>query len=324
MHLSQPFLRLPKSFCAETIAAEVAALGPEAWVPHPGKLPGNDAVLLITPNGQMTNAFTGPMGPTDHLRRCPYIMEIMADIGAVWGRSRLMGLAAGADVPPHVDVGYYWRTHTRIHIPVVTTPKVVFTCDDKSVHMAPGECWIFDSFRRHNVRNGGTEKRIHLVLDTVGGEALWDLVERAQQDGDEEPETLRPGVMRTDLLAFEQLNAPGVMTPWEVRCHVDFLLEKVAPGADIRPIGRRLERFADAWGATWAQFGPEERGLQTYQGLVASVERDMRALGAAAILLTNDVPLERALSELIFRVAFPPPGAQSPPLQMAAGQRRLS
>ena len=67
----------------------------------------------------------------------------------------------------HVDLHYHWRTHIRIHIPVITDPKVLFTCGDETVHMAPGECWIFDSFRFHRVENGWTERRVHLVLDTV-------------------------------------------------------------------------------------------------------------------------------------------------------------
>ena len=32
-------------------------------------------------------------------------------LGGVWGRSRLMALAPGAEVPAHVDAHYYWRTH---------------------------------------------------------------------------------------------------------------------------------------------------------------------------------------------------------------------
>ena len=93
MRLTQPLLKLRKRYCAETLAAEVRTLPPSAWLPHPGASPGNDAVPLIGKDGQASNAFYGRMMPTEHLRRCRYIMEIMADIGAVWGRSRLMGLA---------------------------------------------------------------------------------------------------------------------------------------------------------------------------------------------------------------------------------------
>jgi aspartyl/asparaginyl beta-hydroxylase (cupin superfamily) len=138
-------------------------------------------VPLVSPNGDLTDAIVGSMRPTQHLERCPAIMGLMAELDCTWGRSRLMALAPGAQVPVHVDLHYYWRTHFRLHIPVITNPGVLFTCNDETVHMAAGECWLFDSFALHNVQNRGTERRVHLVLDTAGGEKLWDLVEESRR-----------------------------------------------------------------------------------------------------------------------------------------------
>lgn len=307
------FLRLRRRYCAETIAAEVAALPPSAWIPHPGKLPGNDAVPLITPNGQITNAFTGPMAPTEHLRRCRYIMEIMADLGGVWGRSRIMGLAPGADVPPHVDINYYWRTHLRIHIPIITSPRVLFTCGDETVHMEPGECWLFDSFRMHNVHNGGTAKRLHLVIDTVGSERMWDLVEEAMADPSADlPPPMPRGTAPMGALAFEQVNAPAVMSPWEMRCHIDFVMQQAPASAARDAIGRSLERFQHSWASVWAQFGPAEAGLPSYRRLLEKVQTDVRRHGGDKMLLPNQVPVERALAELIFMMAAPAPARPQP------------
>src|SRR3546814_5250374 len=39
--------------------------------------------------------------------------------------------------------------------------------------MGAGECWIFDTWRRHGVVNTGDVDRIHLVMDTVGGTEFW-------------------------------------------------------------------------------------------------------------------------------------------------------
>jgi quercetin dioxygenase-like cupin family protein len=308
MRLDQSFLRLPRRFCAETLAAEVRALPPSAWVPHPGNYAGNDAVLLITPHGRPTNGFVGPMAPTDHLLACPYIMEIMAEIGAVWGRSRLMGLAPGAEVPGHVDINYYWRTHLRVHIPIVTTPKVLFTCGEDVVHMQAGECWVFDSFKPHNVRNGGSEKRIHLVLDTVGGEGLWELIEQAGESNfglESEPLDCPPGRRNVAGLPYERINAPGIMSPWEIRCHIAFLAQHTPPGPLLDKACRRLEKFASGWAAAWAQFGPSEEGLVGYARLVASARSDLQAMGIAELKLRNKVPFELALGELVFAPALP-------------------
>ena len=153
MRLNEPLLKLPIQFCGETLASEIQALPPSAWVPHPTGFVGNEAVRLVTPGGRATDELEGPMAPTEYLMSCPYIMEVMAELGGVWGRSRLMGLAPGADVPRHIDIHYYWRTHLRIHIPVITNPDVSFACGDEAVHMAAGECWVFDSLRSDSVSN---------------------------------------------------------------------------------------------------------------------------------------------------------------------------
>ena len=311
MRLDRPLLKLPLRYDAAALAAEVAALPPSAWLPHPGKLPGNDAVPLVTPGGAITNGFAGPMAPTEHLAACPYIMAIMADLGAVWGRSRLMGLAPGSDVPEHVDVGYYWRTHLRVHVPIVTEPDVAFTAGGETVHMAAGECWVFDTFQMHKVRNAGSAKRIHLVLDTVGGERLWDLVAMAQA-GQAVSILPSPGSGPAPPIAYEQLNLPDVMSGWEIRCHIDYLLGLAPAGLATDAVALRLERFASGWMAIWAEHGADPAGLPGYRRLLDGVRDDMRTLRAGSILLSNQVPLDRALNELIFLVAAPAAGRPQP------------
>src|SRR3546814_15753035 len=61
----------------------------------------------------------------------------------------------------------------RVHVPVVTTPAVRFHCGESDINMGAGECWIFDTWRRHDVVNTGDVDRIHLVMDTAGGTELW-------------------------------------------------------------------------------------------------------------------------------------------------------
>src|SRR5438270_2294809 len=226
MRLDRPFLKLPIRFDAAALEREVRALPASAWVPHATGFPGNEAVRLVTVLGQPTDAFEGPMRPTEHLARCPFFAEVMAELGGVWGRSRLMGLGAGAEVPEHVDIHYHWRTHLRIHIPIITNPQVELTCGGETVHMAPGVCRIFDSFRWHEVHNRGNERRVHLVLDTVVTGSLWDLIDAAQTRFAEEPKLLRPGDRAAEPLFFEQVNAPTIMSPWEVRCHLAFVGEQ--------------------------------------------------------------------------------------------------
>lgn len=314
MQMTRPFLKLPIRFDADALAAEVRALPPSAWTPHPTGFAGNEAVRLVTPGGKPTDEIEGPMGPTENLERCRYLTEIMAELGAVWGRSRLMGLAAGREVPLHVDTHYYWRTHLRIHIPVITNPGVMFTCGDETVHMAPGECWLFDSFQWHRVENKGDAQRIHLVIDTVGGGLLPELMAAAEA-GDQEPRLLRPGESRGRQLQFEQVNAPTVMSPWEMRCHLAFLVEQANPDPLLPSVIERIERFIDEWAAAWAHFGTDEKGHSSYAQLIQQTRMDLAKLGGDRITLRNSWPLYHMFDQLIFLMALPRPKQQ----QLVAG-----
>jgi mannose-6-phosphate isomerase-like protein (cupin superfamily) len=297
MRFETPFIRLPVQFDAAALEAEVRALPESAWVPHATGFVGNEAVRLVTPGGAATDAFEGPMQPTDNLARCPFITQVMAELGGVWGRSRLMGLGAGAEVPEHVDSHYHWRTHVRIHVPIITNPEVKFTCGEETVHMQAGECWLFDSFRWHQVQNGGGERRVHLVLDTVVSPALWDLIDKAR-GGSTALRTVEPtGADQIAALKFEQINAPEVMTPWEMRCHIAFLVEQSRPSPKLAPVEQRLDRFADSWAALWAQFGPSRR--PEYRQLLGEARADLKAAGADDVLLENELQLSYAVDQLI-------------------------
>jgi hypothetical protein len=51
MKLGVPFLQFPLQFDAGTLAAEIQAIDESAWRPHPAGYAGNDALLLVTVDG---------------------------------------------------------------------------------------------------------------------------------------------------------------------------------------------------------------------------------------------------------------------------------
>jgi hypothetical protein len=326
MRFNRPLLRLPIRFCAETLARQVSSLPGSAWVAHPNGFPGNEAVRLITPGGMPTDALSGSMAPTEYLRSCPYIVEIMSELGGTWGRSRLMGLAAGAEVPAHVDSHYYWRTHLRIHIPVITNPGVEFTCGGETVHMAAGDCWVFDSFQRHEVHNRGDAHRVHLVLDTVGGRKLWDMMEQAHSDAPPEPRLFEPGEGAGQALLFERVNVPTIMSPWELRCHIAFIAERARPHPRLDEVMRRLEKLVHQWGALWAAYADPSEGVRAFQQLLAEAGTDLSQLGGNDITLTNDLTFYHVLGRLVFEVAIarPEPSASQGTVRQPAGPSRLA
>lgn len=320
MQFVRPLLQLPIRFSRERMAAEIAALGESAWTPHPQGFAGNDAVILVSPGGELNDRLRGTMAASPHLLNCPYIMAIMGELGGVWGRSRLMRLAPGAEVPKHVDLHYYWRTHIRIHIPIVTSPEVIFTCGGDQAHMAAGECWVFDSFQMHDVQNGGSESRVHLVLDTVGGKRLWDLIDAASGGAAAPAVAWEPGDGARPALEFEHLNAPKVMSPWEIRCHIEYLAPAICPGPRVAGVLKRLDKFVAEWLAAWSRFGELDEGIEAYRRLIGQTRTELDGLGWQEIMLSNDMPLRSALDALVFKMAVAAPAASGPAgMQQAHG-----
>lgn len=80
MKLPVPFIRLPLSFDAQALAAEIAAIDEGDWRPHPQGFPGNSMLPLVAVKGDPADeGFAGPMAPTEHLRRCPYLTQGISD-----------------------------------------------------------------------------------------------------------------------------------------------------------------------------------------------------------------------------------------------------
>jgi hypothetical protein len=310
MKLRVRFLQLPVLFDAERLAAEVAALPAEAWRPHPQGYPGNDALALITTGGDpASDARDGAMGPTPYLLACPYLMQVLETLGATWGRSRLMRLSGNAEVTPHVDTDYYWRDHMRVHVPIVTQPTVRFLCGGEEVNMAAGECWIFDTWSLHSVHNDAVRSRIHLVADTVGGDGLLTLIEQGRAPGNPQsgwtPRRAPPRAGPVPRLAYESRNVPVVMTPWELRDHMSFLMTEVAQGdARVAAIGQTLGRLRAAWHALWARSGDDAAARPEYEALLGATWTRLTELGVEGVPLKNGMALGRCLRALIFESAL--------------------
>lgn len=310
MKLGVPFLQLPLLFDAAALAREVAALDESAWRPHPLGYPGNDALLLISRDGDPDNdAVAGSMQPTPHLLRCPYLMQVLEHVGATWGRSRLMRLSGQAEVTAHVDVNYYWAERARVHVPIVTQPTVRFVCGNQQVNMRAGECWIFDTWTEHNVINDHTLPRIHLVADTVGGAGFFEHLRggrpHERQIPGWEPRFCPPVAHYVPSLDCESENYPQVMTPWEIRQHCQLLLGEATAHPQLGPVQQLLFVFARRWHSLWACYGQSAAGVPRYRAAIEAVRQDLKVAGADQVVLRNGVGLTEALNAWIFTPALP-------------------
>ncbi|WP_374572451.1 aspartyl/asparaginyl beta-hydroxylase domain-containing protein [Phenylobacterium sp.] len=316
MRLSRPFFQLPVLFDPARLQAEVAALPAEAWTAHPDRVPGNSAARLISAGGGETDSVHGRMLPTRWLEAMPYLRQTLAGFGVVWSRSRLMRLAPGAGVPEHADINYHWHTRVRLHIPVFTRPQVRFHCDGQSVHMAEGEAWIFDNWRRHHVENKADAARVHLVADTSGTAAFWRFAcGQAPPRGQWRTVAFDPAIDAQPLTECDQTSP--VMPAAEVQLLVDDLRAELAAATETADAGARvarfsmlLESFVSDWRQLCALHGTGGRARPEFLRLAGAVREAARPLADGLVMRTNDagallVLEKRVLQHLVADEAAP-------------------
>ena len=276
MELDRPFLRLPYQFDADRLGEELQALPESAWLPHPSGLEGNTAVPLVSLNGESKDGFDGQMAPTPYLLDAPYLLQVVASFDEVVARSRLMRLAPGAVVQEHVDFNYHWYSRVRIHVPIITEPTVRFFCGTEEVHMAAGDAWLFDSWRRHRVINGSANERIHLVIDIAGSAAFWQMVRQVQRA--DSPITPQSNVFEPDAkpkLITERFPFAPIMAPGEMSAIVAELLDdcRANPANDPHMLNYYHDVLFDLvhdWRRQWSLYGLTPQGIAGVPGSLAA------------------------------------------------------
>ena len=265
------------------------------------------------------------MRATEHLGAVPTCMQVLDSIGATWGRSRLMRLSGRAEVTSHVDINYYWRERVRVHVPIVTQPTVRFICGDAEVNMRAGECWIFDTWREHNVINDHYLARIHLVADTVGGDGFWQHVRNGRPHDRDDPR-LAAAVRRARSPApcptstTNPENVPTVMTPWEIRAHYAFLLGEAVPHPDLPLVQAALLQVQPTWQALWSCYGESRGGLATVSRRARRVQPRAGQRAAPEDRSRNGVVLGDALQRLDHRTGARGSSRSTPTSGSVAGR----
>ena len=81
---------------------------------------------------------------------------------------------------PHIDdeardIDTAYNYCHRIHIPLVTNDKVIFTIGGEDRHLKLGEVIEIDNLTEHSVVNNGSTDRIHLLIDFYGLHGYYDV-----------------------------------------------------------------------------------------------------------------------------------------------------
>lgn len=90
-------------------------------------------------------------------------------------RTIMTRLDPQGEIEPHTDGGMSLKRCHRIHLPIITNEKCIFTTGETSLHMRAGEVWEINNRQMHCVKNNGDEPRVHMILDFVQpGEYIED------------------------------------------------------------------------------------------------------------------------------------------------------
>lgn len=279
MRLDTEFYKLPLKVDVKQLIKEVDSFTEDEWRVHPQQFEGNTSMILVAVNGEINDDMHGPMLPTEKLKRCPYIKQVLASFNTVIGRSRLMRLSPQATVPTHTDINYYWRDRFRIHIPIVTDPSIRFCCNGNEVNMAAGEVWVFDNWKNHTVINPSDVTRIHLVADTTGSSLFWKLMEQAERPFDKtksvqsEPQLIVFEPDTSPELKTELHNASIVMHPGELELLVKELRDDLLASPSVSEVVKIeftniLSELMQDWRSTWSIHGENDSGWTEYQRLI--------------------------------------------------------
>lgn len=303
MKLKREFYQLPLQFDLERMQREIAQFSDSEWVPHHENFKGNSAIPLISVNGEFNNDFRGIMQPTSALLRCEYLQQVIASFGEVVGRTRLMKLDAGCEVPLHSDINYHWYKRVRVHIPITTTETVIFQCGDKRIHMAAGDCWIFDSWKFHKVENNSNQSRVHLVIDFAGSSRFWDMIEDIPENGLISGKLLNYQPKKQVKLRTEKNNYQIIMSPGEIELLVtdlitDVQLCHVSSESTKIQFYRLLRNFVSDWRELWLLYGEDQTGWPFFHRLRNEVLKNVSQFDKN-IFITNGTSAVKTLAQLI-------------------------
>jgi hypothetical protein len=171
-------LRLPLSFDPARLEADLAALTGEPWISHfvGANYEGDWSVVPLRGKAGATHPvmmiYSDPLchdfADTPFLDTCPYMREVLSRFECPLEAVRLMRLGPGSTIKEHTDFDLSFdKGAVRIHIPVVTSPEVIFMLNRSRVVLDAGSAWYLRLSDRHSVVNHGTAARVHLVIDAV-------------------------------------------------------------------------------------------------------------------------------------------------------------
>ena len=90
-------------------------------------------------------------------------------------RAMAAKLLAGGRILPHRDTHPSFGAGHRIHVPIITNPRVRFMIDGRPFQLEVGQAYEINNQKVHSVMNKGKVDRINFIFDYVTADVKADL-----------------------------------------------------------------------------------------------------------------------------------------------------
>lgn len=175
--------RLPLTFDAAALAADLVAIERDPWQPHfvRDNYRGDwSAIALRAAAGEThpirliyANPAATEWVDTPLMARVPAMRAAVATLACPVQSVRLMRLGPGSAILPHEDLDLAAEQgRARLHLPITTNPGVRFLLNGVAVPMEVGELWYLRLSDSHEAVNEGATPRVHLVIDVLANDWL--------------------------------------------------------------------------------------------------------------------------------------------------------
>lgn len=114
------------------------------------------------------NSYDGGLWPEWRPLLEPVLEAATRDYGykrGAYPRVMLARMPVGGVIHPHRDANPAAKWPHKIHVPILTNPRVMFYVNGEGRHMAEGEAVEVNNMGVHSVLNEGATERIHLIFE---------------------------------------------------------------------------------------------------------------------------------------------------------------
>ena len=192
-YMAMHSFKLPMSFDTERLKHDLNEVPQSEWSPHfnTGYYEGEwSGVALRSVGGAASQLYPDPATQkafvdTTVLARCEYIQSVLASFKCAMESVRLLKLSVGSRIREHRDYKLSLEDGMiRLHIPIITDPRVEFFVDNRRLVMNEGECWYVNFNLPHRVYNPSDTDRIHLVVDCVVNDWVRSIIPAEEPEGE--------------------------------------------------------------------------------------------------------------------------------------------